>query len=258
MWGLHDCLRQNPFSMLILLGQISISITFLMIRSNIMSGRIMSMLWSWMWCPNLMLCPAMADMYRWSYQIQWQYSFTKVSIKQPVSPDCTHKVYTHSFNLRLSLTSWSHNEDTDSAPYRAPNPYLSLPCYSPQKILSPSFPSGSCSSCPWVPAYNPLHVFPPALFHSSTYYTYFSPSCSYFSRNKMLILRATELLFSLPTSFFWASWRKRLELYDFSPSLHQFLVFHMWFILFIVCFLVLSCLAHSSTLKIRQYVALKH
>jgi hypothetical protein len=46
MRGFHDFLRQNISSVLILLGQISISITFLMIRSNITSGRKMSILWS--------------------------------------------------------------------------------------------------------------------------------------------------------------------------------------------------------------------
>lgn len=46
MRGFHDFLRQNASSVLVLLGQISISITFLMIRSNITSGKKMSMLWS--------------------------------------------------------------------------------------------------------------------------------------------------------------------------------------------------------------------
>jgi hypothetical protein len=60
----------------------------------------------------------------------------------------------------------------------------------------------------------------------------------------MHILRATKLLFSC-----YLLEKKRLKLYEFSPNLHQILVSHVWFILYTVCFLVLSCLVHSSTLK---------
>jgi hypothetical protein len=102
-------------------------------------------------------------------------------------PDCIHKVYTHSFNLRSSLTSWSPDEDTYSAPSWAPNPYLSSLLLF-HRNLSP------------LPSLLVLAFLVPGYLLTTHYMTsllpfHFSPSCSHFSQNKMLILRATELLF---------------------------------------------------------------
>jgi hypothetical protein len=63
MRGFHDLLRQKPYSLFILLGWSSISVTSPMMQSMYL-GLVerMVVFCSWIWCPKLLLCSAMADL----------------------------------------------------------------------------------------------------------------------------------------------------------------------------------------------------